>query len=73
MVYQEKYQLPVHQSICEPMHSNSPHASEITWQYIAFNKSLMAEWLKQAFSDMKLLLWSGGRGFEPLSGRTWGV
>ena len=50
MVQQEKYQLPVHQSISGQFNqANSPPASEIMLQYIALKKSLMAEWLEQEF------------------------
>ena len=44
----QTYQLPVHQSIWEPVHAKSPQTSNIiTWQYMSFLKSVMAKWLKQ--------------------------
>ena len=43
----QKYQLSVHQSICEPVHLKSPQTSKVIWQYISL-RSLIALWLQQA-------------------------
>ena len=36
----QKYQLPVHQTIWEPVHLKSPQTSKIMWQYISFLKEV---------------------------------
>ena len=59
----QKYRLPVRQSIWEPVHLKSPQTSKIMWQYISFYISV----------TWTVLSWSGGHEFEPRSGRTWGA
>ena len=70
----QKYQLPVHQSIWKPVHLKSFQTSKIVWQYISFQKSLMAEWLEQASQwhemyrhDQEVI------SSNPSRGRTWGA
>ena len=56
----QTYQLPVHQSIWEPVHLKSPQTSKIMWQYISF---FWSHWWPSGYSrrlsDMKctVMIW----------------
>ena len=68
-----KYQLPVHQSIWEPVKLKSPQTSRVMWQNISFQ--VPNGWVVTTIvsETWNILSWSGGHGLEPWLHWTWGV
>ena len=70
----QTYQLPVHQSIWEPVHLKSPQTSKIMWQHISFLEVTDGLVVITGVSvTWNVLSWSGGHEFKPQSGWTWGA